>query len=419
MPKPRNLDSRKYDTDVTILMPCLNESESLPYCIDMARNALAKLKRKGLTGEILISDNGSEDGSQQLARQLGCRVVECFDKGYGNAIIYGSQNARGKYIIMGDADGSYDFSEAVPMIEKLRQGYDLCMGSRMKGKILPGAMPWKNRYIGNPILTGLLNLFYRSGFSDAHCGLRAYTKEALKRMKLVAGGMELASEMVVKATILNLKRTEVPITLYPDRRNRAPHLNPWKDGWRHLKFLLIFSPLWLFFVPALILLVLSSFIFILLLFFTPPGEVFSHGFLKIGDHWAILAGGMMASSVQIAMFGLGSLIYSINNQYRRLSPKFLRKYLSIKLEYMLICGVLFMLAGFGIIGYIIYIWSLADYDFLYRIREMTFATVLILIGLQVFFSGFFFSVLGEGGKGMVLAREIKNNAERKQNEIGE
>ena len=232
------MDPSEPKIDVTILMPCLNESKTLSLCITSARAALDELQPLGLTGEILISDNGSTDGSQKIASDLGVRTVTCLEPGYGNALISGARAARGRYIVMGDADASYDFKEAVPMVLKLRDGYDVCLGSRFKGRIAPGAMPWKNRFIGNPLLTGLLNLFYRSGLSDAHCGLRAVTRQAFDRMSLNCPGMEFASEMVVKACLQNLKRAEVPVTLYKDLRGRSPHLKPWSDGKRHVRFLL-------------------------------------------------------------------------------------------------------------------------------------------------------------------------------------
>ena len=219
------------EIDVTIVMPCLNETQSLPHCIGNALDALARLRAElGLTGEIVIADNGSTDGSQALAAELGARVVPVARRGYGAALIGGCEAAFGRLIMMGDCDGSYDFTEGVTMIAKLEEGYDLCMGSRFKGGIAPGAMPWKNRYIGNPALTGILALFFRSGISDAHCGLRAIRKEAFERLKLTGSGMEFASEMVIKAALLKLKMTEVPATLSPDLRARPPHLRPWRDG---------------------------------------------------------------------------------------------------------------------------------------------------------------------------------------------
>jgi glycosyltransferase involved in cell wall biosynthesis len=241
----------RFVIDVSIVMPCLNERQSLGHCIAVAQRALDLLKeRHGLAGEIVIADNGSIDGSQDLARTLGARVVNVTAHGYGAALCGGFSAARGRYLVMGDADGSYDFLETVPMVEALANGADICMGSRFKGGIKPGAMPWKNRHIGNPILTSLLNLLFRAGIDDAHCGLRALTKSCFERLRLEGSGMEFASEMIIKATLLNQRIVEVPATLWPDLRGRAPHLRPWRDGWRHLRYLLMLSPAWLFGIPA-------------------------------------------------------------------------------------------------------------------------------------------------------------------------
>ena len=237
---------------VSFVLPCLNEAQSLEHCIGVIREALAELDhRLGLTGEIVVADNGSTDGSQALAERLGARVVPVAERGYGAALRGGFEAARGRYLVMGDSDGSYDFREATAMVEALMSGADLCMGSRFKGGIKPGAMPWKNRYIGNPILTGILNLLFGAGISDAHCGLRALTKPCFERLELTGSGMEFASEMVIKAALKGERIVERPATLSPDLRDRAPHLRPWRDGWRHLRYLFMLSPFWLFAAPAL------------------------------------------------------------------------------------------------------------------------------------------------------------------------
>src|SRR5919199_4952365 len=237
--------------DVSIVMPCLDEREGLAHCIARAYEALEALAvRRGLTGEIIVADNGSTDGSQALARRLGARVVPIARRGYGAALRGGFEAARGRYLVMGDADGSYDFMDAVGMVEALTQGADLCIGSRFKGGIAPGAMPWKNRYIGNPILTGVLNLLFGAHIDDAHCGLRALTKACFGRLRLEGSGMEFASEMIIKATLLGERIVEVPATLARDLRGRPPHLRPWRDGWRHLRYILMLSPHWLFGAPA-------------------------------------------------------------------------------------------------------------------------------------------------------------------------
>jgi glycosyltransferase involved in cell wall biosynthesis len=251
---------------LSILMPCLNESETIGSCI---RDAQRWIKHAGkIEAEILIADNGSTDGSQQIAIESGARVINVEQRGYGAALYYGSMQAQGMYIIMGDSDSSYDFSRLDAFLEKLDQGYDLVMGNRFQGGIESGAMPWKNRYIGNPILTWIGKLLFKCPINDFHCGLRGFSKEAFLRMDLRTTGMEFASEMVIKATLLGMKVTEVPTTLFKDGRSRPPHLRPWRDGWRHLRFMLLFSPRWLFFVPGITVFILSVFFYIALLFGT-------------------------------------------------------------------------------------------------------------------------------------------------------
>lgn len=396
-PLERRVDDRRSPkaVDVTILMPCLNEAITLPQCIAWAQAAAASLRAEGLESEIVISDNGSTDGSIDLARREGCRVVHCPRRGYGYALIWGARSARGKYIVMGDSDASYDFREAVPMVLKLaKEGYDVCMGNRFKGQIMPGAMPWKNRYIGNPTLSGLLNVFYRAGVHDAHSGLRAITKDAFNTLKLSCGGMEFASEMVVKAALHHLRMTEVPITLHVDGRDRAPHLRPWRDGYRHLRFLLMMSPLWLYFIPAAILLITASFVMSALLV-TPPGEVFSMGPLWIGDHWIILAGGGIAIGYGTLLAGLAAWVFSIRQGARAPNKTFehLRSYMTV--EFALAIGALLVVAGFGTIGYVVTTWSEASFGQLKMIREMVLATSLLVIGFQTIFGGCLLAFLGD------------------------
>lgn len=239
------------DIEVSVVMPCLNEVKTVGRCVAKAR---ACLERLGVAGEVIIADNGSTDGSQEIARRHGARVVAVPTKGYGSALRGGIEAARGKFIIMGDADDSYDFTRLEPFIDRLRQGDELVMGNRFLGGIQPGAMPWLHRYIGNPILTGILNLFFHTPIHDAHCGLRAFRKDAFDRLQLTTTGMEFASEMVVKASLNKQRISEVPTTLSPDGRDRPPHLRSFRDGWRHLRFLLLMCPLWLYLIPASLLL---------------------------------------------------------------------------------------------------------------------------------------------------------------------
>lgn len=243
-------------------MPCLNEAETLATCIQKANDWLTRTKTDG---EVVVADNGSVDGSQELARKYGARVVDVPIRGYGSALYYGCLNALGEYIIMGDSDDSYDFNNLDSFIQKLEMGFDLVIGNRFLGGIAPGAMPWKNRYIGNPVLTFIGRALFKCPAKDFHCGLRGFSKGAFLRMDLRTTGMEFASEMVIKANLFGMKITEVPTTLSRDGRSRSPHLRPWRDGWRHLRFMLLFSPRWLFFIPGLISFMMSSFFYFLIL----------------------------------------------------------------------------------------------------------------------------------------------------------
>jgi hypothetical protein len=379
--------------DVTILMPCLNEERTLPQCIEWARHALEILKDKhGMTGEILISDNGSQDGSVELAESMGARVVHCKARGYGAALRFGSLSARGRYIVMGDADASYDFRDAIAMIEKLEQGAELCMGSRFTGKIMPGAMPWKNRYIGNPILTGILNLFFRSGFSDAHCGLRAFTKEAFVRINPTSPGMEYASEMVIKAALLGCKGAEVPIVLRPDGRDRAPHLKPFRDGWRHLRYLIMLSPVWLYLVPGLALICFGLAIFALLLT-TPPATVATLGPLWFGDHWMPLAMGMTVTGHLSALFAMTATLAGIQNGYRRLTPALIILYRFSRLESLLLISLALIVIGLVVIGDVAIAWAGQHFGPLSMERQMIAGTTALIMGVQSFFGAFLLSVV--------------------------
>jgi glycosyltransferase involved in cell wall biosynthesis len=233
--------------EVSVVMPCLNEAETLPICI---RKARAALERTGIAGEIVVADNGSTDGSIEIAKSLGARVVHVARRGYGAAYLGGLEEARGRYIVIGDSDDSYDFGDLERFVTPLREGYDAVIGTRLRGTILPGAMPPLHRYLGNPVLTGILNLFFHVGVSDAHCGMRSFTREAFRRLELRTTGMEFASEMIVKMAKARMRIAEVPIVYHPDGRTRSPHLRSFRDGWRHLRFMLLYSPKWLFLIPG-------------------------------------------------------------------------------------------------------------------------------------------------------------------------
>jgi glycosyltransferase involved in cell wall biosynthesis len=247
--------------ELTVLMPCLNEARTIGSCIRAARQFLAA---SGVKGEILVADNGSDDGSDRIAREAGARVVHVAQRGYGAALLAGVDAAQGRYVIMGDADESYDFSNLAGFMEKLRAGADLVMGNRFKGGIAPGAMPWLHRYLGNPVLSFVGRLFFRTHIGDFHCGLRGFSRDSVLRLGLMTTGMEFASELVAKAALAGLRIDEVPTTLRPDGRGRPPHLRTWRDGWRHLRFLLLFCPRWLFLYPGLLLLAVGAIGFIAL-----------------------------------------------------------------------------------------------------------------------------------------------------------
>lgn len=381
------------DLDVTVVMPCLDEVRTLPGCIARARALLDKLRERGLTGEIIVADNGSTDGSQSVAAESSsARVVDCPVRGYGAALRYGILAARGRMIVMGDADGSYDFVDAYPMIEKLENGDELCMGSRMLGKILPGAMPWKNRYIGNPVLTGVLNLFFQSGVTDAHCGLRAFTKEAFQKISPSSDGMEFASELVVKAALLGVRRTEVPVTLHPDGRGRSPHLRPFRDGWRHLRYLMMLSPVWLYLVPGVSLGLVGTGVFALLLG-TPAGEVAHLGRYWIGDHWMVLAMALVLAGHLSVSVGLAATVFGVRSGYRHATPLVRLLAWLARLEHMITFAVLYFLAGLASLGYVVAVWIHNDFGNLAMLREMITAATLLSLGMQTFVIGFLISIV--------------------------
>lgn len=386
-------DSAIGDPAVSLVIPCLNEAVTLPYCIANAKEALARLHAElGLDGEIVVADNGSSDGSPSLAESLGARVVQVTAKGYGNALIGGINAARGRFIVMADADGSYDFREAVSMVARLRDGYDLCMGSRFRGRIVPGAMPWKNRWIGNPVLTGILNLLFRSGLSDAHCGLRAFTRQAFDRMQPTSAGMEFASEMAIKASLLGLRRTEVPVTLHPDRRDRAPHLRPWRDGWRHLRYLLMLSPMWLFLLPSAVLGGIGAAI-LLALVTVPADQVLRLGPVWFGDHWSIIAAGLVIASHQTGIFGLASTLLGVREGYRKAAPSLLRVLRLLRLENMLAAGLLCIATGGLLLANILMTWTRLNFGQMNEMCSLALATVLAIIGIQTIFGGFLLSII--------------------------
>jgi hypothetical protein len=385
-------DSPDKSVELTILMPCLNEAETLATCV---RKARLGLERAGIRGEVLVADNGSTDESVAIAQRLGARVVVVKEKGYGSALRGGIEAARGKWVIMGDADDSYDFSQIQGFVRKLREGYDLVMGCRLPrggGTILPGAMPWKNRWIGNPILSLIGRVFFKCPARDFHCGLRGFAREACRQMDLKTTGMEFASEMVIKATLKSLRIAEVPITLHPDGRSRPPHLRPWRDGWRHLRFMLIYTPRWLFLVPGLALAALGVGLGGLLAFgpISLGGVEFSAGTLAVASMSVIVGG-------QLIAFAFFTKVFAIGEGLLPQDPKFARVFRYFSLEKGLGVGLVIFLLGLGLLLHALWVWQQARYGVLpygENMRRLIPAVTLIVVGIQIVFSSFFMSVLG-------------------------
>jgi len=389
---PSLKDSIAEPIELTIVMPCLNEAETLAACIQKARLGL---ERARVRGEILIADNGSTDGSIAIAEKAGARVVRVTEKGYGSALRGGIEAARGKWLIMGDADDSYDFSKIEGFVEKLREGYDLVMGCRLPsggGTIAPGAMPWKNRWIGNPALSTTGRIFFRCPARDFHCGLRGFSKEAYEKMELKTTGMEFASEMAIKATLKSLRITEVPITLHPDGRSRPPHLKPWRDGWRHLRFMLIYSPRWLFLMPGLALAVLGFVSSAFLAFGSVRiGNVeFDAGTLAVSCMSVIIGAQLVAFAFFTKVFAIGE---GLLPQDRRFSNVF--RFFS--LEKGISLGLIVLFSGLALLLHAVWIWKQAGYGVLSygeNMRRLIPAVMLVVLGIQIIFSSFFMSVLG-------------------------
>ncbi len=347
-----------------------------------------------VTGEILVVDNGSTDGSQGIASAHGARVVLESTKGYGSALRRGCEEARGSYILMGDADESYDFSQIEPFIEGLRGGADLVMGTRIRGTILPGAMPWKNRYVGNPLSTGLLNRLFRAGVSDVHCGMRAITKNAFRSLDLHTTGMEFASEMVIRAAMTGMQIAEVPITFRPDGRNRPPHLRPWRDGWRHLKTILVFSPTALFLVPGLTLALLGLAL-IGVQMVAPMGEPLRFFGFRMDFHWAILGSLLALVGYQIVLVNFFAKVYAITQGTLKEDPLLQRALAVLTLERVLLVAFLVTLIGLALDGLVAWRWLRTDLGPLVTgyTRLFIFGSTLVALGMQTIFSAFFFSIL--------------------------
>jgi glycosyltransferase involved in cell wall biosynthesis len=375
--------------EISVVLPCLNEAETVSICV---RKAMAALRENGIQGEVIVADNGSTDGSQEIARREGARVVRVESKGYGSALRNGIQAAGGKYVLMADSDDSYDLSHIPIFLEKLREGADLVMGNRFLGGIKKNAMPFLHRYLGNPVLTWIGRLFFRSDCGDFHCGMRAFRKDAVQQMNLRSTGMEFASEMVVKAGLMGMRVVEVPTTLSPDGRSRPPHLRTWRDGWRHLRFLLMYSPRWLFLYPGMTFMVAG---FAGCAWLLPkPQQVGSVGF---DIHTLLYAFVAIVLGAQLVTFAVFTKVFAISEgllpEDQRLSQVF--KY--VTLETGLVVGTLLTLAG--IAGSILAVsdWGRASFGALdpSRILRLVFpAAFSLMLGVQTICGSFFLSILG-------------------------
>ncbi|HUK81018.1 MAG TPA: glycosyltransferase family 2 protein [Verrucomicrobiae bacterium] len=372
--------------EVSIVIPCLNEVNSLGKCID---KALAGLNAAAIRGEVIIADNGSTDGSQQVAVAHGARVVPVALKGYGNALRGGIEAARGQFIIMGDADDSYDFSEVPRFVAKWREGFAVVMGNRFKGEIKAGAMPWHHEYIGNPVLSMVVRVLFHTDIGDSHCGLRGFTKDVYQRMDLRTTGMEFASEFVIKAARLGARMTEIPITLWPDKRGRPPHLRSFHDGWRHLRFMLLYAPNWLFLGPGLSLMGLGLALVVWLLAGprTVGQVVFDIHTMFFGMLFVLLGG-------QIISIGLFARVFSHSERFDQHAHSLERALKRVTLEAGLILGAVLALLGFAGDAWVFWKWAASGFGPLQQIRHVIFWSLWLFLGLQIIFSSFFLSMLG-------------------------
>lgn len=389
------LHAATHPVELSVVMPCLNEAETLAVCID---KALAALAENHIAGEVVVADNGSTDGSQEIALAHGARVVPVPIRGYGAALNAGIQAARGKYVLMADADDSYEFAHIPRFLAELRDrpdgspGADLVMGNRFRGGIGPKAMPPLHRYLGNPVLSFLGRTLFHAPIGDFHCGIRAFRKDSYQNLHLRTTGMEFASEMVVKSSLLGQKMSEVPTTLKKDGRSRPPHLKTWRDGWRHLRFLLMYSPRWLFLFPGLTLMVLGLGLMAWLL---PAERPFGH--LNLGVDTLAYAVSAVLLGFQLVFFGIAAKVFAITEGLLPEDKSFDRWFRYITLETGLIAGVLLLLAGIGIAISSVVSWAHTGYGPLPPVQMMRRtlpAMFCLMLGTEICFASFFLSLLG-------------------------
>ena len=378
--------------ELSVVMPCLNEADTLAQCI---ADALTGIRAAGVTGEVIVADNGSTDGSQTIAEENGARLVHVEERGYGQALMGGIEAARGKYIIMGDADSSYDFLEASRFVEKLNEGYELVQGCRLPaggGRVADGAMPFAHRWIGNPLFSLLVRRWFRAPIHDVYCGMRGFTRELYRRLDQRCTGMEFATEMIIKASLFSEKIAEVPITLRKDGRvSHPPHLRTLRDGWRTLRFFLMYSPQWLFMFPGSVLVLLGT---VGLALGIPNVSVMG---ITFDAHTLVFASMAIVCGYQSVLFSLFAKTFAMREHLVPRNPRLMQFYSIATLEKGLAVGVLAFLAGVGLLGYALNWWRLQGFGPLNYSQTMKWVvpgTMLTVLGFQTILSSFFISIIG-------------------------
>jgi glycosyltransferase involved in cell wall biosynthesis len=385
---PRSVrNGLSHEAEVSVVIPCLNEAKSLAFCVDKAMKAF---ETSGISGEVIVADNGSTDGSIAIAEEHGARVIRVAERGYGAALRAGIGGARGPYIIMGDADDSYDFADVPRFVEKLREGNDIVMGNRFSGEIKPGAMPLLHKYFGNPGLTALLNTLFHADIGDGYCGMRGFTRALYDRLDLRSSGMEFALEMIIKSAQIGARIAEIPIILWPDKRGRAPHLRSFRDGWRSLRFMLLYAPNWLFLLPGATLVLAGLF----LVFWLLPGPRLISPHVGLDLHTMIFGVIFTLLGAQILSIGAFAKVFSYAERFDRRSVSLRRVLKRVTLETGLLLGGGMFLTGFAGCAWVTWKWAASGFGELHEIRQVLFWSMWLFLGLQMIFAAFFLSMLG-------------------------
>jgi glycosyltransferase involved in cell wall biosynthesis len=379
-------DSAGVGPEVSVVIPCLNEVQSIAACVD---KALEAFRNAGISGEVVVADNGSTDGSIDLALEHGARVIHVNIKGYGSALRSGILEARGAFIILGDADGSHDFSEIPRFVEKWRAGHDFVIGNRFLGEIKEGAMSWHHRHLGTPILSGILNLFFSAGVGDINCGMRGFSRELANRLDLRTNGMEFASEQLIKAARAGARIAEVPITMWPDQRDRPPHLRTFRDGWRHLRFIMLSAPNWLFLLPGGLLMALGVGLVLWLL----PGPAFA-GRVELNTNTMSLAMMLVLLGMHIVSIGVFVKVFCYTERFSRTELSLARWLKRVKLEHGLVLGAILVVSGLTGDAIVLWQWAARGFGHLDAVRTVFFCSLSFFLGVEVLFSSVFLSMLG-------------------------